>query len=85
MARLDNSIYGLDENSFAASIADDALGSPNPNRYSGNPLDQEARSKGVQKTMNPNEKGGQYDSQKTSVGTGNDSRASVKGNHGAQD
>lgn len=85
MARLDNSIYGLDETSMAADIADTALGSPNPNRCSGNPLDQDARSKGVQKTMNPNEKGGQYDAQVTRLGIGDDARANVKGNHGSQD
>ena len=42
MAR-DNNLYGQDENSWASSIAGDALGRPEPANISGN---AEARSKG---------------------------------------
>lgn len=43
MGKLDSNIYGADNNDFASGIAADALGSPSP----GNPIDQAARSKGV--------------------------------------
>jgi len=42
----DSNIYGADENVMAETIAGDALGAPDPNAHSGNPVDQEARSEG---------------------------------------
>lgn len=81
MPSLDYTIYGMDDNDFASSIASDALGAPSSNRKSGAPLDQSARSKG---NTNASESGGDYDAKLTSRGTGNDKRACPAGNHGKQ-
>lgn len=81
MARsLDANIYGHDEDSFASSIASDALGAPNEDRHSGSPTG-ESGSKGG---------GGGTEVSKSEVvvtkhGTGDDGGARTKGNHGSQE
>lgn len=80
-------IYGIDENSLASSIASDALSAPNPNAYSGAPLDQEARSVSSKGHSSSAEGDGREEgietnnsAVKTKLGVGNDSRKASRGN-----
>lgn len=71
-------LYGADDNAFAESIASAALSAPDSDRHSGNPVDQEARSKSSPKT---DEVAGQGEATVKAKGGGNDSRAVSKDNH----
>jgi hypothetical protein len=80
MRKLDSRIYGIDDTEFAGGISTDALSTPDPNRHSGPPVDQEAHSKSSPKT-------GEVADQGEAKITCNkdDSRAHSAGNHGEQD
>lgn len=69
-------MYGMDDNEFAASIAQDALGAPDPNSYSGNPVDQSANAKG-----SANYGGPSTNPDVVVISDKSDSRATAKGNH----
>lgn len=83
----DPNIYGADENAMAESIASAALGAPDPNANSGNPIDQEARSKGNYQPTSTNlgadgdgREGKEVNDEVVKISNKSDSRASSKGN-----
>jgi hypothetical protein len=83
----DSNIYGADDNAMAESIASGALGTPDPNANSGNPIDQEARSKGNYQDSSTSlsaqgegKAGKEVNNEVVKISNKSDSRASSKGN-----
>jgi hypothetical protein len=85
MPKCDEAIYGADETSFASKVANDALANPNSNMWSGNPIDNSAKSQSSSdKSLKLDVESEQATAKITKNGLGGDGRARTAGNHGKQ-